>query len=73
MIMDKKWVQTLERLAALNAEKEKARLRSLTLEESGKIFEELCRLFHGEFDKKYSRPPSKKGHPVGLIKYWRKS
>lgn len=65
--MAEKWT-TLERLAVLNAAREKARAASLSLEESAILFEELCRLFHTEFD---GRPPRKE-HPVGLVKYWKK-
>lgn len=66
--MDEKWAK-IERLAALNASREKARLVSLGLEESARLFEELCKLFHAEFEE----PPRRKEHPVGLIKYWKKS
>jgi hypothetical protein len=69
IVMDKAWIRSLERLTALNARKEKERLSLLSLEESAQIFEELCRLFHSEFEQ----PPIKKGKPAGLIKYWRKS
>jgi len=65
--MDERWAK-IDRLAALNAEKERARMESLSLEESARLFEELCRLFHAEFDD----PPPKKEHPVGLIKCWEK-
>lgn len=65
--MDEKWAG-IERLAALNAAKERARLAALDLEESARLFEELCRLFHAEFEE----PPHRKDHPVGLIKYWKK-
>jgi hypothetical protein len=59
----------IERLAALNAAKEKERLESLSTEESARLFEELCRLFHAEFDE----PPARKEHPVGLIRIWKQS
>ena len=57
----------LERLAVLNAARERARAASLSLEESARLFEELCRLFHTEFDG----APPRKEHPFGLIKYWK--
>jgi hypothetical protein len=65
--MDKRW-KKLERLAAASSRAEKERLARLSLEESARIFEELCALFHGEFGE----APVKKGHPVGLVKYWKK-
>ena len=65
--MAENWAK-LERLAALNATRERARTASLSLEESARLFEELCRLFHTEFDG----APARKEHPVGLIKYWKK-
>ncbi len=58
----------LDRLAVLNAARESARAASLSLEESSRLFEELCSLFHAEFEG----APSRKEHPVGLIKYWKK-
>lgn len=66
--MDPKWAEALARLGAANAEKEKARLAALTLEESGRLFEDLCRLLHAEFDV----PRLGRGHGVGLVKYWKK-
>ena len=56
-----------ERLAALNAARERERAVSLSLEESARLFEELCSLFHAEFEGASSR----KEHPFGLIKYWK--
>ena len=65
---NQKWAG-IKRLATLNANKELARLSALDLEESARLFEELCTLFHAEFEE----PPRRKEHPVGLIKYWKKT
>lgn len=65
-MVDQQWIDSLDRLAVANAREEKRRLQALTLEESGRLFEELCRVFHAEF----SDVPLRKERSAGLAKYW---
>jgi len=60
--MDLKWVESLARMGVANAREERARLSALTLEESGQLFEELCKLFHAEFEE----APPRRGQGAGV-------
>jgi hypothetical protein len=68
MSSDRSWRESLDRLGAANARKDRERLASLTLEESGRLFEELCRIFHAEFEV----PPRPREKRAALSKYWKK-
>ena len=65
--MDEKWVEYLKRHGERAGEIDRDRLRRLSMEESIRRFEDLCRVVHAEF----GIVPGKRSHPVGLIKYWK--
>lgn len=69
MSAERSWRESLDRFGAANARKERERLASLTMEESARLFEELCRIFHAEFEV----PPRPGEKRAALVKYWKKS
>ena len=62
---DPLWSERWQRLASASEAARRRRLRALTLEESIREFEALCREVHDAF----GASPLPRSHPVGLIKY----
>ena len=65
---DARWAERWKRLGAANEAARRERLRSLTLEEALREFEDLCRKVHAAFDVSAVA----RSHPVGLVKYTRR-
>jgi hypothetical protein len=61
------WAAALERMSAASRRVHADRLRSLTVEQSLAILEDLCGGIP-EFD----RPGERRVHPVGLCKIWKR-
>ena len=69
--MDEQWVAGLKRMGAANRRATRRRLRSLTLEQGLREFEQLVREAESAFGE---RPAvERRTHPVGLVYYWRKA
>jgi hypothetical protein len=62
-------VECFDRMSAANQAARRDRLRALTLEAALREFEELCREIHALHEGSSGRL----SHPVGLIKYTRRS
>lgn len=65
--MDPIWARRLERLGKANRRAETERMRALTPAEGLRLFERLTR----EIESTYKAVPTRRTHPVGLIKYIR--
>ncbi|MBI3098803.1 MAG: hypothetical protein HYY93_11275 [Planctomycetes bacterium] len=67
--MDVKWTESWKRLGEANEREHRARLRELTVEEAYRQFEELNRAM----ERDHADIPPTDSHPVGLLKFWKKS